>query len=477
MRIMRLNFSHATYEEASLRIQNLRKSHGVHSQAIGAAFNLRAVLLDIQGPKIRTGSFKEGSILLKQGQEYELTTDESVKLSGDEKRFYVDYKPLFTSTKKGDPVLIDDGNVVLEVVGHREDGQGVLCRALNSGKIKNRRGVNVPKSKVDLPALTTKDKADLSFGIQNDVDFVAASFVRKAQDILDIRAYVKEEMSKFWPATHLVPKIIAKVESTEAIQNYEEIMLAADGIMVARGDLGVEIDQADVTNMQKMMIRRCRSVGKPVIVATQMLESMQINPRPTRAEVSDVTNAVYDGADCVMLSGESAQGKYPVESVATMRSIIDAAETWISRNPVHQHKLILRNMEKHETGIMGAPASFYDAAASAAVQAAFRLKAKCIIVHTEEGTLARTVAKYHPFVPCMCFTGSQKVAKQLIIHRGLHPIVIPNGHLWRENKAAVLDHARRLGFVQQGDRVVVLTGELQHEGSNMTSGTYFMDVK
>jgi pyruvate kinase len=260
------------------------------------------VLLDIQGPKIRTGSFKEGSILLKQGQEYELTTDESVKLSGDEKRFYVDYKvggrkgpsrgrtdykheaphtsipscfhtslqPLFTSTKKGDPVLIDDGNVVLEVVGHREDGQGVLCRALNSGKIKNRRGVNVPKSKVppplspslpsslppslppsssptppiflsqvDLPALTTKDKADLSFGIQNDVDFVAASFVRKAQDILDIRAYVKEEMSKFWPATHLVPKIIAKVESTEAIQNYEEIMLAADGIMVARGDLGV----------------------------------------------------------------------------------------------------------------------------------------------------------------------------------------------------------------------------------------------
>ncbi|GAB5034392.1 pyruvate kinase [Nannochloropsis oceanica] len=476
MRIMRLNFSHATYEEATLRINNLRKSHGVHSAAMGSTFNLRAVLLDIQGPKIRTGSFKEGSIMLEQGKEYILTTDESVKLTGDEKQFYVDYEPLYGSTKKGDPVLIDDGNVVLEVTGHVGDGHGVICKALNSGKIKNRRGVNVPNSKVDLPALTVKDQADLSFGVQNDIDFVAASFVRKAQDIHDIRAYLAQEMSKHWPATHLPPKIIAKIESTEAIQNYEEIMEAADGIMVARGDLGVEIDQADVTNMQKMMVRRCRSVGKPVIVATQMLESMQVNPRPTRAEVSDVTNAVYDGADCVMLSGESAQGKYPIESIATMRTIIDAAETWIDRNPVHQGKLILRNIEKHEA-LTNQPVSFYEAAASAAVQAAFRLKAKVIIVHTKDGSLAKTVAKYSPFVPCMCFTNSQKVAKQLIIHRGLHPIVIPDGHLWNTNKDVVLDHVKRLGFAGQGDRVVVLTGELQHEGSTSTSGTYYMDVK
>jgi pyruvate kinase len=276
MRIMRLNFSHATYEEATLRITNLRKSHGLHSKTMASAFNLRAVLLDIQGPKIRTGSFKDGSIMLETGKEFILTTDESRKLNGDADVFYVDYAPLFACTTPGDPILIDDGNVVLEVTGKEADGKGVRCKALNSGKIKNRRGVNIPNSKVDLPALTAKDQADLKFGVQNDIDFVAASFVRKAQDIHDIRAYLAEQMKVFHPPSHPPPKIIAKIESTEGLKNFEEVLEAADGIMVARGDLGVEIPVEDVTNMQKMMVRRCRSVGKPVIVATQMLESMQV---------------------------------------------------------------------------------------------------------------------------------------------------------------------------------------------------------
>nr|AIT69988.1 pyruvate kinase [Desmarestia viridis] len=456
MRVMRINFSHATFEEANKRLTNLRACKGKHAKACLGEHNVRAVLLDTRGPEIRTGNVKGGGkIALVQGSTIELTTDPAHREEGTPEKLFVSYGGLTGAVTAGSAVLLDDGLVSLRVTDVREDS--VTCLVENSAMLKSRRGVNLPGARVDLPALSDKDKVDISYGIENDIDFVAASFVRKADDVRSIRRFIADIHQKHWSDNRPTARIISKIENLEAVDNFDEILELSDGIMVARGDLGVELPAEQVTNLQKKMVRACNRVGKPVIVATQMLESMQHNPRPTRAEVSDVTNAVYDGADAVMLSGESAQGKYPVESVQMMRSIIDSAESWRASNP----ELVLPDVAEVVA------TSEMEGIASAAVHTAHTLKAKLIVVVTKKGHLARLVAKFRPNVPVMCSCPDQKVGRQLILHRGLHPLILdPPGSPSEQPRDAV-DLAKCAGFCTPGDTVIVAYRDYDSPGKDL----------
>jgi len=360
MRIMRINFSHATYDEADLRMRNLSACAVIDHTADAGQVHMRAVMLDTQGPEIRTGSFSSGTkeVLLKEGdlvsrcniihllyaastrcppfilvdmtlqcmtvQRYctircmqvTLTTDESVRQQQTSSHIWISYRKLYDTVSLGSSILLDDGIVELKVESKGSNGTEVTCRVMNSGVVGNKKGVNMPGLPVELPAMSDKDKLDIRWGIQNNIDYIAASFVRKASDVTEIRDYCRELIRELYPEGGRqlsppvpIPSIISKIESVEALINFESILQTSDAIMVARGDLAVEIPMETLANVQKEMVRRCNAAGKPVIVATQMLESMQKNPRPTRAECTDVANAVIDGADCVMLSGESAEGE------------------------------------------------------------------------------------------------------------------------------------------------------------------------
>lgn len=439
LRVMRINFSHATYEEATLRMDNMRKCQGVHS-IYGQKFNLRSILLDTQGPEIRSGSIEnDEKILLEKGQEITLTTDEKYKTSSTAEMLYVTYEKMPATVKSGDCVLLDDGLIRLTVIEVDEQAQTIRCLIQNTERLGSRKGVNLPGLNVDLPAMTEKDKQDIEFGIKNDMDFIAASFVRTAQDVTQIKDFVEKTQLKYWPASHPAPRIISKIENFQGVRNFSEILSVSDGIMVARGDLGVEIPLQKVLTCQKDMVSQCNAVGKPVIVATQMLESMIRNPRPTRAEVSDVGNAVLDGADAVMLSGEVAQGQYPVECVQTMMSIVKEADT------LHQTK----------RWTFDSASSDVESIASSAVKVAHELNTQLIIVLTDTGFTAQMVAKYRPNVPVMCFASSQKIARQLQLHRGLFPIVSENTSS-RPTPEEALKQAKDLGWVQDGDKVVIL---------------------
>ncbi|KAE9201011.1 Pyruvate kinase [Phytophthora fragariae] len=446
LRIMRINFSHAEYDEALLRVNNLRACRGVHAEG-QAKFNLRAVLHDTKGPEIRTGKMLDGKkIRLEKGKSVVLTTDPAFEVQGTADKFYVTYQQLAETVKVGDTVLLSDGLIRLTctAVGKGE----ITCEVENTEEIGNRKGVNLPGLIVELPALSEKDKRDLDWGVEHDIDFIAASFIRKASDVHEIRAFVAECIKKHWAhePKYIAPKIISKVENLEGVQNFEEILEASDGIMCARGDLGVEVPAQKVLTYQKMMVDRCNAVGKPVIVATQMLESMQNNPRPTRAEVSDVGNAVLDGADCVMLSGESAQGKYPIESVATMNTVIKEADELLL-HPTYRAKFQF-----------DPPTSDVESAVSSAVKTANEMNAQLMIVLTATGYTARKVAKYKPTVPVMCFTTNLKVGRQLQIHRGLYPVV-PDYLERRPTTAEAIAHAKKMGWLSSGDRVVVISGD------------------
>lgn len=441
LRIMRINFSHAEFDEAAMRIENLRKCRGVHASQ---DFNLRAVLHDTKGPEIRTGKMKGGNkVLLETGKEIVLTTDPAFETEGTADKIYVTYKALADTLSVGDTVLLADGLIRLTVVAVEASGD-VRCVINNTEELGNRKGVNLPGLIVDLPALSEKDKRDLDFGVQHDIDFIAASFIRKASDVHEIRAFVDQCIEKYWPEGYIAPKIISKVENLEGVQNFDEILEASDGIMVARGDLGVEVPLQKVLTYQKQMVSKCNAIGKPVIVATQMLESMTNNPRPTRAEVSDVGNAVLDGADCVMLSGESAQGKYPIESVATMMTVIKEADKLLEG--------------RDRSALTFEPTSSpVESIASSAVKTADEMQAQLLIVLTETGYTARQVAKYKPTVPVMCFTNNKKVGRQLQIHRGLYPVVPESQH--RPTAAEAIVEAKKLGWLKPGDRVVLLSGD------------------
>ncbi|KAI9919270.1 hypothetical protein PsorP6_017758 [Peronosclerospora sorghi] len=446
LRIMRINFSHAEYEEAHQRIKNLRACQGVHAQA-QSPFNLRAVLHDTKGPEIRTGKMLDGEkIVLEKGKTVVLTTDAAYEVTGTAAKFYVTYPQLAETVKVDDTVLLADGLVRLTCI---DVGQGeITCRIENTEEIGNRKGVNLPGLVVDLPALSEKDRRDLDWGVQHDIDFIAASFIRKASDVHEIRSFVDACVAKHWheDPTYVAPKIIAKVENLEGVLNFDEILDAADGIMCARGDLGVEVPAQKVLTYQKMMVDRCNAVGKPIIIATQMLESMQHNPRPTRAEVSDVGNAVLDGADCVMLSGESAQGKYPIEAVRTMNTVIKEADELLLQ-PTYRAKFEF-----------DPPTSDVESAVSSAVKTANEMNAQLLIVLTRTGYTARKVAKYKPTVPVMCFTTDKKVGRQLQIHRALYPVV-PKDLDRAPTTAEAISHAKALGWLSKGDRVVVISGD------------------
>ncbi|OFL88976.1 MULTISPECIES: pyruvate kinase PykF [Fusobacterium] len=389
MNMMRLNFSHGNYEEHKKKIDNFR--------AAQAETGIRAALmLDIKGPKIRTTKLKDGkNVNIVSGQEFIITTDKSV--IGDEKMVAVTYEDIIQDVKVGEKLLIDDGLLqfsIKEITGNK-----IICIALNNGELGENKGVNLPKAKVSLPAISEKDKNDLIFGCQQGVDYVAASFIRKADDVKDVRKVLDENGGK-----NIL--IISKIETQEGIDNFDEILKVSDGIMVARGDLGVEIPIEDVPIAQKMMIEKCNAAGKVVITATQMLDSMIKNPRPTRAEVNDVANAILDGTDCIMLSGESANGKYPVEAVRVMTRISEKIDPLVSKKNYFTEDMTIT------TAVTKGTAEISES-----------LNTKVIVVATQSGRAARDMRRYFPKAEILAITNNEKTANQLLIVRGITPFI------------------------------------------------------
>jgi len=440
--VMRCNFSHATSDEFFLRVGNLRKAPGGERCAL---------MLDTKGPEIRMGGLKvcketgnrKAKITMEAGKTITLTNDPAFDGASDEKTLYVGYELLAQKLVVGTKVLLDDGLISLVVQAVNDDGT-VVCEIINTSEIGERKGVNLPGVITDLPPLSDKDKSDIAFGIENDIDCVAASFVRSAAGVENIRAYIAECHEKYCPDPEGTPppKIISKIETTEALDNLIEIIDASDGIMVARGDLGVEVDIWQVTTWQKEMVRMCVEAGKPVIVATQMLESMQKNPRPTRAEVADVTNAVLELADAVMLSGESANGQYPGESVQMQSNICGWAEKWAREQDQYPDYAV-------DPEALG---DLFPVAQAAAVMAEGAEVGALVVVETGKGELTRAIGACRPDMPVVAITSSLKVCRQLMLGRGLVPIhasTLPTDPV---------AFAREQGFVGEG-KVVLLDAE------------------
>jgi len=471
VRIMRLNFSHATVEEVELRVKNLRLCEGKHGENLSSSDdkNVRAVLLDTRGPEIRMGKLQgdhsgHETIQLEAGGTINLHTTENWADSGStETDLFIDYPKLHKCLDPGSKVLLDDGAVILtvqSVESAKEFCGSVTCTIDNSGDLRSRAGVNLPGAETDLPAMSAKDKVDIKYGMTKDVDYLAASFIQNAEGVREIRRYMKECAEEIgMDPNYPLPLIISKIESASALKNFDSILEESDGIMVARGDLGVEIPIHLVTNAQKEIIAACNAAGKPVIVATQMLESMAKNPRPTRAEVSDVSNAVFDGADAVMTSGETAKGKYPVETVIMMNEIIQGAEKFAVARP----HLVNPNygggvfFKSSDTG------SALSSIAKAAVTAATKRNAAAILVlSSEECKLPRFVSANRPNVPIIVFVPSAKMARQLILFRGIHPVVDKlNGIPTHKRPAMAINYAKDMGFFEEGDDVVVVGMEAE----------------
>ena len=406
MHVMRLNFSHATPEEFFLRVNNLAASEGG---------DYVAKLLDTRGPEVRLGGLaicketdnRKAKVLLEQGNELKLTTDPQYDGAGDAQTMYVNYERIAAKVKVGDQVLLDDGLVTLDVVA-TDGATTVTTKIANTNEIGERKGVNLPGVALDLPALSAKDEKDVAFGIENGIDVVAASFVRDGAGVDAIRSFIDKEVAKHpsvYPDGDTV-HICSKIESLDALQNIDDIIEKSDGIMVARGDLGVEVPLAQIATWQKTVVAKCREAGKPVVVATQMLESMQKNPRPTRAEVADVTNAALDLADAVMLSGESANGDYPDLAIRTQQDILEAAEAW--------------DDELYEPDLDELSPEY--ALARACVEAQRVSDADSIVViDTERGDMTRRVAALAPDVPVIALVESMRVGRQLNMSRGVAP--------------------------------------------------------
>lgn len=440
--IVRMNFSHGSYEYHQSVIDNTRSS------AKEYAGRPVAIALDTKGPEIRTGLMKNGQdIPIKAGHEFTITCDPAFAENCDDNTMFMDYKNLSKVTAPGKLIYVDDG--ILSLLVTSIDGQNVRVRSLNNGTLSSRKGVNLPKTDVDLPALSEKDKSDLRFGVQNGVDMIFASFIRRAEDVKDIRKVLGADGANI--------KIIVKIENEQGVANFDEILAETDGVMVARGDLGIEIPASQVFYAQKMMIAKCNKAGKPVIVATQMLESMTYNPRPTRAEVSDVANAVLDGADCVMLSGETAKGTYPIPSVLMMAETCLLAEAATCYPALHDE---LRNATPR-------PTETVETVALAAVAAASEQNASAIIVLSTSGNTARLLSKYRPSVPIITVTRNEQTARQVHLHRGVYPFWYPElrnveSHQWQtdvDNRIRFgLRNALQLNIIRPGTTVVAVQG-------------------
>ncbi|WP_353106147.1 pyruvate kinase [Acetoanaerobium noterae] len=427
LNVCRLNFSHGNYEEHGKRIDNIKAARNEMKLPI-------AILLDTKGPEIRTGKFSSPEVNLVEGQNFIITMEDVL---GDETKCTVSYKELVNDVKPGNQILIDDGLVGLAVKEIK--GQEILCIVQNAGTIKDNKGVNVPNVKINLPAITPKDKKDIEFGIEQGIDFIAASFVRKASDVLAIREILEENN-----ATNI--QIISKIENQEGVDNIDEILEVSDGLMVARGDLGVEIPTEDIPIVQKELIKKCNILGKPVITATQMLDSMIRNPRPTRAEVTDVANAIFDGTDAIMLSGETAAGKYPLESVKTMASIAIRAEQTLDYEELLKTKVKLRQL------------NITNAISHATCTTAIDLKASAIITATASGYTARMVSSYRPSAPIIAATNSEMVMRQMGLVWGVYPLLAEKGLSTDDVFEKSVQSALDMDYISSGDLVVITAG-------------------
>ncbi|WP_018753395.1 pyruvate kinase [Paenibacillus sanguinis] len=427
MNVARLNFSHGDFEEHGGRIKTIRQASAELGKSI-------AILLDTKGPEIRTGKLKEEAIELEQDEFLTLTTEE---ILGDKDRISITYKELPNDVEVGSTILIDDGLIGLTVVDVQ--GTEIKCRIVNGGTVKSKKGVNVPGVNISLPGITEKDASDIQFGIEQGIDFIAASFVRKAADVLEIRQLLEKQN-----AAHI--QIISKIENQQGVDNLDEILEVSDGLMVARGDLGVEIPAEDVPLAQKRMIEKCNRVGKPVITATQMLDSMQRNPRPTRAEASDVANAIFDGTDAIMLSGETAAGKYPVESVLTMARIAEKAES-----ALEYREIFIKQSNAQQTTVT-------EAISQAVANSALELNAKAIITSTETGYTARMVSKYRPKAPIIAVTTADQTLRRLALNWGVTPVKGEVAATTDEMFDKAMKGGLDSGLVKEGDLVVLSAG-------------------
>ncbi|MDO8604579.1 MAG: pyruvate kinase [bacterium] len=433
MNVCRLNFSHGTHEEHFEKVRNIRKV----AEKLGTP---TAILQDLSGPKIRIGGFYKDSVILKKGSTFTLTTKACV---GDETRAFVNYPALTKEIKEGDSILLDDGKKRLEVLSVM--GSEIKCRVIVGGETKGRRGVNLPGVSLKISCLTPKDKEDIVFGVEHRVDYIALSFVRRASDIRELRAILTKARSTV--------KIIAKIETDEAIQNIDAIIREADGVMVARGDLAVEVPAQEVPILQKMIIEKCNIAGKPVIVATQMMESMIKSPVPTRAEVSDVANSILDGADAVMLSEESALGEYPVETVKMMSDVANIAE----KNYPHREALY-GNTPVHESNESAHRKDVVDAVTFSVVSTASAVGAKVIIALSESGLTARMVSRYRPAQTVIAMSPKGYIVRQLELVFGCFPVRIDHFSNVLDVMKVVRTYVLKHKLAKKGDKVVVAAG-------------------
>ena len=433
MNVARFNFSHGSYDEHKLRIERVRRI----SKELGLPVG---ILLDTKGPEVRTGLLVDGKkVAVKTGDKIVVTAQPtSEDFHGTAEHISLDYLALPSEVEKGSILLIDDGLIGLEV--DHVEGQDMYCIVTNGGEIGEKKGVNVPNVNIGLPSVTAQDRADIMFGCELGIDAIAASFIRDAKAVEEIRNICVEMGA---PNVMIFPKI----ESALGVQNFDEILHVSDGIMVARGDLGVEVPAAQVPHIQKTIIKKCAEHYKPVITATQMLDSMQRNPRPTRAEVNDVANAVYDGTDCVMLSGETAAGKYPVDAVSTMSDICKETEKYIEENKNYYDRHGVRNVN--------------GATGFAAVEMSDRVNAKCIIVPTHSGRSARLVSKFRPAKPLYAMSPSEEAVRRTCFYWGVYSFRTTEQGSLTGTLYNALTTAKQNKVVESGDIVVLTAGDPQ----------------
>lgn len=452
MNVCRLNFSHGDFEEHGARIKNIREASKITGK-------MAAILLDTKGPEIRTHNMKDGKVEFTTGDVERISMTE---VEGDNTRFSVSYPELINDVNPGSHILLDDGLMDLEVTDINRAANEIVTVVKNSGTLKNKKGVNVPNVSINLPGITEKDAADIIFGIENDVDYIAASFVRRPSDVLEITEILEKHN-----ATHI--QIIPKIENQEGVDNIDEILKISDGLMVARGDLGVEIPTEDVPIVQKSLIRKCNELGKPVITATQMLDSMQKNPRPTRAEASDVANAIFDGTDAIMLSGETAAGDYPVEAVQTMNSIAIRTEEAL----VNQDAFALKAYSKTD---------MTEAIGQSVGHTARNLGIQTIVAATESGHTARMISKYRPKSHILAITFSERQMRGLALSWGVYPQVAEKPVSTDDMFNLAKRVSQETRFAKEGDLIIITAGvpvgergttnlmKIQLIGSQLTSG-------
>lgn len=428
MDVARLNFSHGSHEEHLKRVEALKKVR----KEIGKPV---ALLLDTKGPEIRLGQFEEGRVVLNAWDKFVLTTDE---ILGTKEKVSISYKNLPQVVNKGTRILIDDGLVELIVTDITDTD--IICEVMNGGVIKDKKSLNVPGIKLDMPYLSEKDINDIKFAVEHDFDYIAASFTRSATDIIEIKKLLEENGGQDI-------QIIAKIENGEGVENIDEILMASDGIMVARGDMGVEIDFNELPRIQKMLIKKAMIHGKKSITATQMLDSMIIKPRPTRAEISDVANAIYDGTSAIMLSGETSIGQYPVESVRTMAKIAESTEA-----AIHYKKRF------HQMELAESISNVTNAISHATCTTAHDLDAAAIITLTVSGTTARMISKFRPACTIIGCTTNEKVYRQLSMSWGVVPVLFEEKQTSDELFEHAVEKAVETGIVKSGDLVVLTAG-------------------